>query len=351
MLNYIWAGLIVLSLLFALAADVGDLAGDTYRNGQALPVVLAFPSGYDAEAARQPALLRIDADAFRQFYGVEGTPDSAYAATMRRTEDGLELRLDDVEAPLPAPLDVIRDATNPRDNVLQGTLGPTLALGNQPQGDPAPLPPGRVRSFDPGPLVLATGLTFAPVRFVKLGDVTQAALDFAETAVTISLGLIGILALFLGLLKIAEDAGIVRAVVRLVRPVLGPLFPDIPRDHPAMGMIALNLAANVFGLGNAATPFGIKAMEELQKLNPEPETATDSMVMLLALNTASVQIIPPLTLIAIIGIETNTVYFPIVFTTLGSLVVAIVAAKALGRLRRYRETDPLRHGLRVTSDE
>ena len=87
-------------------------------------------------------------------------------------------------------------------------------------------------------------------------------------------------------------------------------------------------------------------MEELQKLNPEPETATDSMVMLLALNTASVQIIPPLTLIAIIGIETNTVYFPILFTTLGSLVVAVVAAKALGRLRRFRETDPLRNGLR-----
>ena len=330
MLNYIWAGLIVLSLVFALAADVGDLVGDTYRNDRALPVTVAFPAGYDAEAARQPALLRIDAGAYREFYGVDdGAPEAEYPATFRRTQDGLELRLDDADAPLPAPLDVIRDATNPRDNVLQGTLSGAEVAGG----------------------VVRAGLTFAPVRFVKLGAVTQAALDFAETAVTIALGLIGVLVLFLGLLKIAEDAGIVRAVVKLVRPVLGPLFPDIPRDHPAMGMIALNLAANVFGLGNAATPFGIKAMEELQKLNPEPETATDSMVMLLALNTASVQIIPPLTLIAIIGIETNTVYFPIVFTTMGSLVVAVVAAKAFGRLRRYRETDPLRHGLRVSGDE
>ena len=334
MLNYIWAGLIVLSLVFALAADVGDLARDTYRNGRPLPVTVAFPGGYDAEAPRQPALLQIDPDEYRRFYDTDAAPEAEYPATLRRTEDGLELRLDDADAALPAPLDVVRDATNPRDNVLQGTLtGFALAPGGVAPGG-----------------VARAGLAFAPVRFVKLGDITTAALDFAETAVTISLGLVGVLVLFLGLLKIAEDAGIVRATVRLVRPVLGPLFPDIPKDHPAMGMIALNLAANVFGLGNAATPFGIKAMEELQKLNPEPETATDSMVMLLALNTASVQIIPPLTLIAIIGIETNTVYFPIVFTTLGSLAVAIVAAKALGRLRRFRETDPLRDGLRATSD-
>ena len=323
-LNYIWAGLIIVSLVFALASDVRDLAADTYRNRQALPVALSFPEGYRAEAARQPVTLQIDAERFRQFYGADGAPDSAYAATLRRTEDGLELQVD-ADAALPAPLDVIRDATNPNDNVLQGTLSDVQI---------SPTGAGAVGA-----------LTFGSVRFVKLGDITEAALDFAETAVEIALGLIGILVLFLGLLKIAEDAGIVNAVVRLVRPVLGPLFPDIPTGHPAMGMIALNLAANVFGLGNAATPFGIKAMEELQKLNPEPETATDSMVMLLALNTASVQLIPPLTLIAIIGIETNTVYFPILFTTAGSLVVAIVAAKLLGRLRRYRETDPLRGGL------
>ena len=340
MLNYIWAGLIIVSLLFALAADVGDLARDTYRNEQALPVTVAFPDGYDAEARRQPALLQIDPAAFRQFYGVDGAPEAAYPATFRRTEDGVEIRLDDADAPLPAPLDVIRDATNPRDNVLQGTLSD---LEPAPPAAPGGAAPGGVAA---GGVAARAGLTFASVQFVKLGDITQAALDFAETAVTISLGLVGVLVLFLGLLKIAEDAGIVRATVRLVRPVLGPLFPDIPRDHPAMGMVALNLAANIFGLGNAATPFGIKAMEELQKLNPEPETATDSMVMLLALNTASVQLIPPLTLIAIIGIETNTVYFPIVFTTMGSLVVAIIAAKSLGRLRRFRETDPLRHGLK-----
>ena len=331
MLNYIWAGLIIVSLVFALVSDVGDLANDRYRNGQALPVQLQFERAYDAEAPRQPVTLRIDSLAFRQFYGVEeGAPEAAgYPATLRRTDSGLEVRLNDAEAALPAPLPTIRDATNPNDNILQGSLQNV-----------------RVRQAAGGAVATA-GLTFAPVQFVKLGDITRAALDYAEIAFDIALSLVGVLVLFLGLMQIAQQAGIIDALVKLVRPVLGPLFPDIPRDHPAMGMIALNLAANVFGLGNAATPFGIKAMEELQKLNPEPETATDSMVMLLALNTASVQLIPPLTLIAIIGIETNTVYFPIVFTTLGSLTVAIIAAKGLGRLRRYRETDPLRNGLRT----
>ena len=111
-----------------------------------------------------------------------------------------------------------------------------------------------------------------------------------------------------------------------------------------MGMIALNLAANVFGLGNAATPFGIKAMEEMQTLNPEKDTATNSMAMFLAMNTASVQLIPPVTLIAVIGVETNNVYFPILFTTMGSLIVAITTAKLLQKLPRFRATDPMRLG-------
>ena len=324
MLNYIWAGLIVFSLVFALVSDGADLARDTYRNGGALPVTLAFPGGFDAEAERQPAELRIDAAAFDAFYGTDGAaPDSVYPATFRASAEGLpQLRLDDADASLPAPLDVIRDATNPRDKVLQGAVTELSAPGAS----------GEARA----------ALRFAPVRFVKLAAISAAALDFAEIAAEIALGLIGVLVLFLGLTRIAQDAGVIHALVRLVRPLLGPLFPGIPKDHPAMGMIALNLAANVFGLGNAATPFGIKAMEELQTLNPEPETATDEMVMLLAMNTASVQLVPPVLLIALIGLEINQVYFAIVLTTAGSLTVAITAAKLLQRLRRYRASDPRR---------
>ena len=123
MLNYIWAGLIVFSLVFALVADGTDLARDTYRNGGELPVVLDVSGGFDAEAEKQPVTLRLDGPALDAFYGTaDAAPDSAgYAATLRRSADGpMQLRLDDAEASLPAPLDVIRDVTNPRDKVLQG---------------------------------------------------------------------------------------------------------------------------------------------------------------------------------------------------------------------------------------
>lgn len=330
MLNYIWAGLIIASLVFALATDFKDLGRDTFRNGEALPVSMDFAAPFEANAERQAVTLRIDSTQYKAFYGTDAVPDTAYAATLRHGESGYELRLDDAEADLPAPLDRIRDTTNPNDKLLQGE-----ASGLRVQADG---------------LVASAALTFAPVRFTKLGDISTAALDFAETAATLALGLIGVLVLFLGLTQIAADAGIIHSLVKLVRPILGPLFPDIPPDHPAMGMIALNLAANVFGLGNAATPFGIKAMEELQTLNPEKDTATDSMVMLLAMNTASVQLVPPVLLIAIIGLEINKVYFAIVLTTMGSLTVAIIATKLLGRLRRYRDSNPLRNGAAVPSE-
>jgi spore maturation protein A len=116
----------------------------------------------------------------------------------------------------------------------------------------------------------------------------------------------------------------------------------VPPDHPALGMIALNLTATLFGLGNAATPFGIKAMEELQTLNKSEDTATNSMVMLLAINTASLQLVPPVLLLALMGTQINTLIFPILTTTMLGLIVAIAAAKLLGRLPGYRASDPNR---------
>jgi spore maturation protein A len=107
-------------------------------------------------------------------------------------------------------------------------------------------------------------------------------------------------------------------------------------------MIVLNLSANMLGLGNAATPLGIKAMQELQKLNPTDDTATNPMVMLLAMNTASVQIVPPVLLVAIMGLQVNQLFFSIIITTAISLLIAIAMAKLLGRMKRYRDTDPNR---------
>src|SRR5258708_16685951 len=122
--------------------------------------------------------------------------------------------------------------------------------------------------------------------------VGQGAFDGAAQGVTLAIGLVGVRALWLGLLKIAEKAGLVDKLAHAVQPVFRPLFPGVPDGHPAISAMLLNIAAHMLGLGNAATPFGIKAMEELEKLNPNPGSATDAQVLFLAINTASLQLVP-----------------------------------------------------------
>lgn len=321
MLNYIWGGLIISSLLFALGYDIRDIRADRYRNGQPLPVQLSFTESYDPSARLVPVTIRIDSAAYAEFYGTGGALETEYGGYVLRTREGAQVRFE-AGASFPEPLATIAGVSRSRDEELQGTIVGLALPGAVPQS--------------------GAGLVFEPVRFVKMNAIAAAALSFAGTAAEIALGLIGVLALFLGLLKIAEEAGVIYALVRLVRPVLRPLFPEVPADHPAMGMIALNLTANVFGLGNAATPFGIKAMEELQKLNPTDDTATNPMVMLLAINTASVQLMPPVLLLALMGLQINQLFFAIVITTALSLAIAITAAKLYGRLPGNRASDPNR---------
>ena len=135
-------------------------------------------------------------------------------------------------------------------------------------------------------------VVFENVSFLKMKDVTNAALDYASTAVNIALGLIGIMALWLGIMKIAEEAGFITVIAKVVRPITKFLFPSVPHDHPAIGSIIMNLSANMLGLGNAATPFGLKAMEQLDELNENKGTATNAMCMFLAVNTAGLTLIP-----------------------------------------------------------
>ena len=127
---------------------------------------------------------------------------------------------------------------------------------------------------------------------------TEALFEGAKTGVTVAFGLISILVFWLGMMRIAEDAGLLEKLAKLLTPLVRKLFPDIPKNHPAIGYIMSNLSANMLGLGNAATPMGIKAMEELQKLNPDKDKATPAMCTLLALNTSGFTLIPT-TIIAI----------------------------------------------------
>lgn len=167
--------------------------------------------------------------------------------------------------------------------------------------------------------------------------VTKGAVDSAKTAVEIAIGLVGIMTLWLGIMRVAEKAGLVALLGRLLRPVMRVLFPEVPPDHPASGTIVLSLAANMLGLNNAATPLGIKAMEELQELNPDKETATNPQVTLMALNTSGVQLIPA-TMIGVLAAAGSINPTAIIATSIGATfigtVAAVVAAKVLQRFYR-----------------
>ena len=170
----------------------------------------------------------------------------------------------------------------------------------------------------------------------NIDAVTEAAINMAKAAVEIAIGLIGIMALWLGTMKIAEESGLIRIIAKALRPITIRLFPDVPEDHPAIGSIVLNMAANILGLGNAATPLGLKAMEELQELNPNKDTATNAMCTFLAINTSSVQFILPATVVALMGVVSNQIFITTILATGLSTVAAIIAVKSLEKMKRFQ---------------
>ena len=170
----------------------------------------------------------------------------------------------------------------------------------------------------------------------RIDQVTEAAISMSKTAVEIAIGLIGIMALWLGIMKIAEESGLINIIARLIRPITIRLFPDVPNDHPAIGSIVLNMAANMLGLGNAATPLGLKAMKELQSINEQKDTATDAMCTFLAINTSSVQIILPATVVGLMGASSSQIFITTIFATTMSTIAAITSVKFLSRLNRFK---------------
>ena len=170
----------------------------------------------------------------------------------------------------------------------------------------------------------------------RIDQVTEAAITMSKTSVEIALGLIGIMALWLGTMKIAEDSGLIQIIAKTLRPITIRLFPDVPSDHPAIGSIVLNMAANMLGLGNAATPLGLKAMKELQEINEHKDTATDAMCTFLAINTSSVQIILPATVVGLMGAAANQIFITTIIATGLSTVAAIISVKVLAKMKRFR---------------
>ena len=153
-----------------------------------------------------------------------------------------------------------------------------------------------------------------------------------QTAIQIGITLAGVMTLWLGLMRVAEKAGLIEQLAKLLHPLLRHLFPSIPKNHPAMGAMVMNIAANMLGIGNAATPFGLKAMKELQKLNPNNHVATNAMCTFLTINTSSVQLIPvtAIAILAATGDPTPTdIIFPTLIATSLSTLVGVSIAKLL----------------------
>ncbi len=191
-------------------------------------------------------------------------------------------------------------------------------------------------------ILILGGVLFAAING-RMAESTQAVIEAAKGSVELAIGLIGIMAFWLGLMRLAEEAGLVRFLARVLKPVLRPLFPQIPSDDPALGAVVANLAANILGLGNSATALGLKAMIELQRLNPYKKIASNAMCTFLAINTSSITLIPA-TVIAIRAsagsANPGEIIGVVILATSVSTIVAVTAVKILERLPAFRVTTP-----------
>lgn len=326
MLNYIWIGLIILGIFVAVGNDVTDEMRATYRNGAVLEGTLEITKRPTALRTSWEGDLVIPAAAFNALYGAPRTDtDVRQPVTIAGGPDGVR-----------SVMMVLNDTSPAWWRGMAKAIGAKERLT------------GTVVAFAPadGEATAALRFTLEPVRFVKTRAVTQAALEYAGIAVNIAIGLIGIMALWLGVMKVAEEAGLLYVLTRALAPVTRRLFPDVPPDHPAVGAMIMNIAANMLGLSNAATPMGLKAMEELNKLNPKVGTATNAMVTFLAINTGGLILIPA-TAIAVRAAAGSANPGIIIGTSIvgagAATIAGILASKLLQRLPRYKKAMEVSH--------
>lgn len=176
----------------------------------------------------------------------------------------------------------------------------------------------------------------------KLSDVVNAILSGAELSVKVAFSLIGIMAFWLGMMKIAEKSGLIEIIAKIINPITKRLFHEIPEDSPAVGDIAMNFSANALGLANAATPIGIKAMKELQKINVDKKSASNAMCMLLAMNTAGFQLVPATVIAVLIGIgykNPTEIIAPTLLVTSITFLSAIALAKIFEKFWKPQKGD------------
>lgn len=310
MLNYIWLSLIVLGIASALYIDLSDITSNKYHNNEPVTLILEF---------RSPVLK--DTNAVYEGVAIIGAKDynSVYGDSLKRD--------------FSVPVILTANEKDKKSNITLKINDSTPALWKEmakASGNEDELLADINFIHTDNPYKLSASIFISPVSFIMMKNVTNEAIGKAGVAVKIALGLIGIMALWLGVMKVAEDAGLIAKLSNMIKPITKKLFPEIPSDHPAIGAMLMNISANMLGLGNAATPFGLKAMDELDKLNPEKGTATNAMVTFLAINTAGLTLIP-VTAIAVRAAQGSAdpaiIIGTSIFGATCATVTGIVAAK------------------------
>jgi len=318
-LNYIWVALILLGVSAALTTDIINNTNDKYRNDKPFPLKISLNDNLsELTGGKQDIKVLVSAENFNKFYGRRIKSDLTLDAKLNYKKESasgfISITIDEKSPPLWKEM----AESFGEKNDLTGTI----KIKEQISKD----------SF-------TANVIFEKVSFNKMKDVTNAVLSYAGTAVTIALGLIGIMALWLGVMKVAEEAGLIKIIANSLKPFTRRLFPDIPSDHPAMSSIIMNISANMLGLGNAATPFGLKAMEDMEEINPNKGTASNSMVTFLAINTAGLTLIPA-TAIAVRAASGSSnpaiIIGTSIFGAFCATVAGITAAKFLEKF--YLET-------------
>jgi len=310
MLNYIWLALIIIGIMVAVGGDWRDLSSQRYHNGEEYAVTMELPQN-----ARLPLSASQKYSCRILMNNVFEITQEAELYTANATSGVLHLTVDENTPPL-------------WQETFKAQKNGEYLLAH-------------VRWENQGEQRIPAVVTFDPVKFVRLNAVTNDGIvKSAKTAVELAIGLIGIMALWLGIMKLAEQSGLVAKLAGVLKPVTTRLFPDVPADHPAMGAMIMNISANMLGLANAATPLGLKAMEELNKLNKKLCTATDAMCTFLVINTSNVQIIPA-TVIAIRAAAGSSqpaeIIGPVIVATVVALTVGVTTAKLLARLPVFKK--------------
>jgi spore maturation protein SpmA len=269
LLNYVWVTLIFLGIASALFIDISDISENTYRNNVPLNAIVQKNNGGAASSFNFD--MKISPENYDKFCNGNEKSEIFIKGLGTYSSDGKSIHLYlNINNKDPKFLQTMASASGKEDDLMANAM--------------------IVSKVDS--VTYLTNVYFEKISFLAMKKVTNDAINIAKTAVEIALGLIGIMALWLGVMKVAEDAGLIKIIARVLQPITKRLFPEVPPDHPAIGSMVMNISANMLGLGNAATPFGLKAMEELDKLNPNKGVATNSMVTFLAINTAGMTLIP-----------------------------------------------------------